>query len=51
MLLYVHRDHKDDYAGRAQGGHLDYHTAPELSAGVVKHGAPVKISRYRNRHC
>ena len=50
MLLYVHRDHKDDY-GRAQDGHLDYYTAPELSASVVKHGVPVKISRYRNRHC
>ena len=31
VLLYVHRDHKDYYGRGAQDGHLDFHTAPELS--------------------
>ena len=32
MLLYVHRDHQGvGGVGEAQDGHLDFHTAPELS--------------------
>ena len=30
MLLDIHRDHKDYYGQGAQGGHLNFHTAPEL---------------------
>ena len=29
ILLYVHRDHKDQQGRGAQDGHLDLHTAPE----------------------
>ena len=36
VSLYVHcRDRLKDYQGRkAQDGHLDFHTAPELSPGT-----------------
>ena len=30
ILLYVHRDHKDDWGRGAQDGHLDFHAAPEF---------------------
>ena len=34
-LFYVHRDHID-YCGRgAQGGHLDFHTVPELCSSAL----------------
>ena len=39
LLLYVHRDRKEG-RGAQEDGHLDFHTAPELSAeSVSNHGA------------
>ena len=39
MLLYIRRYHiKDCYGRRAQDGHPDFHTAPELSAGQLQAG-------------
>ena len=31
VQCYVHRDHKDYWGRGAHDGHLDFHTAPELS--------------------
>ena len=39
MLLYVHRNRKAHLGRKAQDGHLDFHTAPELcvAAAKIKH--------------
>ena len=51
LLLYVRRDHKDSRGWGAQDGHLDFHTAPELSPVICQQNVGPANQLYIFMHC
>ena len=53
MLLYVHRDHKDNSGRGAQDSHLDYDTAPRLWSFTLPNpgNEPLSPGFTTTQHC